>query len=130
MKSKFIEYGGIKHIVITLNKEGLYVSHEINKLTSEQVLNVLDLPEDTEHPILESLVTNQNPGKYEYHLRKKQIPGFTKVLNVTVNNITGPQVVPNTAQLILGKGGRWVTKWGSPIMPYLTILDVVLEKAK
>ena len=124
---KFQSYGGIRHIQLVLDKDGLYSSHSVEYINTEELLTVLGLDENTVHPVPESFTTNEDPGDYESALYKKKIPGFGKILNVVVNNIPAHQTVPNSAKMIFGKGGRWVTYWGSPIMPYLYILDVTVK---
>ena len=127
MKHKFLEYAGIRHIQLVLDQKGQYINHVISMLDVHGMLKVLELESDTVPPVPESFNTTQDPGNWEHDLHKKLISGFGRILNITVNNISSHLVVPNTAKLIYGKGGRWVTYWGSPIQPYLYILDVTVE---
>lgn len=130
MKHKFIEYGGIRHIQIIIDESGACQGHKDDWIKLDELNKLLDLGEDTVHPLPDKLVVNEDPGDYLERINKRDIPGFGKFLNVTVNKISGINIIPISAQLILGKGGQWITTWGSPVMPYLYILDVTVEAPK
>lgn len=127
MKHKFIEYGGIRHIQIVIDSNGVCQSHKDDWIKLDELNKLLGLGEDTTHPFPDSLVVNEDPGNYFERISNRDIPSFGKFLNVTANKIPGINVIQVSAQLILGKGGQWITTWGSPVMPYLYVLDVTVE---
>lgn len=125
--SQFIEYANIRHVTLTIDNQGLYISHNIMNMSVEDVAKQFDNHMVVGKPPLGIIDSSADPKEVMAKLKNREIPMFAKMLNIVANSMQGTSTVLALATLLSDKGGIYFTQVGSPRMPTLYILEVIQD---
>lgn len=119
----------IKHVSITVDKHGYYVSHSVKEYTEDELQQRLSREVDLMELPFGEYNTPHTKEYIQEKIKSGRIPNIDKMMDIVAKAIHSvPMQIPLAAILLGGKGGVVYNLTGSPKFPMnLSILEVVVN---